>query len=654
MSERGHSDSADFAGPGNSVPVLDATENTSIESTDSIGSVFQKSKNGTGLANSSPLDAGDDAMAIGGWKNQLYYGDNLEVLRSPKIPSDSVDLCYIDPPFNSKRTYNQIYNNIGGEDRAQAQAFIDTWKWDDLATVGFSEIIDNPHGRFQPRLVDLIKGLHSVLGEGGLLAYLVHMALRVTEIHRILKKTGSFYLHCDPTASHYIKLILDAVFCSQGGDFRSEIIWRRTGAHNKARRWAPIHDVIFYYVKSDNFTWNKPRQPYMMGHVKEHFVADGKGGYRTNYYGNVLTGSGTRNGESGKPWHGIDPTAKGRHWAIPGAIWEEVGVDPSELSQHEKLDLLFKEGFITINPGEAWPIYQMTVKPGAGPAASDIWSFQPYTKGTIFGASDKGIDEDVRWLSPRDQERLGYPTQKPEGLLERIIKASTNEGDVIMDAYCGCGTTVAVAQETKRKWIGIDITYQSISLVQRRLEDAFGLRVLESLITDGIPKDMNAAIALAHRDDDRLRKEFEKWAVLAYTKNRAVINEKKGADQGIDGRAYFKVGRKDNEKIVFSVKSGSVGRGDVAKLRGDMSREKAAMAILITLEKPSKPMLAEAKLAGKFRFEEMGRDYDAISIVPVQDIVEHHKFLEIPMSVDVLRAAQRSETNQQMDWVLGE
>jgi Restriction endonuclease len=213
---------------------------------------------------------------------------------------------------------------------------------------------------------------------------------------------------------------------------------------------------------------------------------------------------------------------------------------------------------------------------------------------------------------------------------------------------------VAVAQATNRKWIGIDITYQSISLVQRRLEDAFGLRVLQHLVTDGIPKDMNAAIALAHRDDDRLRKEFEKWAVLTYTKNRAVINEKKGADKGIDGRAYFKVGRKDNEKIVFSVKSGVVGRADVAKLRGDMGREKAAMAVLITLEKPSKPMLDEAKAAGKFRFEEMGRDYDAISIVPVQDIVEHHKFLEIPMSMDVLKAAQRAETNQQMDWVLGE
>jgi site-specific DNA-methyltransferase (adenine-specific) len=385
--------------------------------------------------------------------NALYYGDNLENLRR-KIRDESVDLCYIDPPFNSKRNYNQIYNNVGREDRAQAQAFTDTWTWDDLAIAGHEEITANSDGRFTPQLVDLISGLTSVLGKGSLLAYLISISLRATEIQRALKRTGSFYLHCDPTASHYLKIILDAIFCARGGDFRSEVIWRRTGSHNKAKRWAPIHDVILYFTKSSQFTWNRPRQPYMIGHVKDHFVEDGKGGYRTNYYGNVLTGSGTRNGESGQPWKGIDPTAKGRHWAIPGAIWEEAAIDPSGLTQHQKLDLLFDEGFITYTPGDAWPMYEMAVRPGSGPATSDIWSFQPYTGGTVFGTDD-GIDEDVRWLSTRDQEHLDYPTQKPEGLLERIIKTSSNEGDVILDAYCGCGTTVAVAQRLKRKWIGV-------------------------------------------------------------------------------------------------------------------------------------------------------------------------------------------------------
>jgi DNA modification methylase len=580
--------------------------------------------------------------------NKLFYGDNLDVLRR-KVPAESVDLCYIDPPFNSKRTYHQIYNRIGDEvDQAQAQAFIDTWVWEDQAVAGFQEILANEHGRFQPRLVALIKGLHSVLDEGSMLAYLVSIALRVTEIHRVLKPTGSFYFHCDPTASHYLKLILDAVFVSQGGDFRSEIIWRRTGSHNKAKRWAPIHDVILYYVKGQRFTWNRPRQPYMLGHVKSHFVPDGEGGFKTNYYGNVLTGSGTRNGESGQPWQGIDPTAKGRHWAIPGAIWEEVGIDPTGLSQHEKLDLLLDQGFITITPGEAWPMYEMSVGPNSGPATSDIWSFQPYTSGTVFG-TDKGIDADVRWLGTRDKERQGYPTQKPEGLLDRIIRASSNEGDVVLDAYCGCGTTVVVAQGLKRRWVGIDITYQSISLVLRRLEQSFGATVLDGIGVDGIPRDMESATALAHRKDDRLRKEFEKWSILTYTNNRAVINEKKGADAGIDARAYFQTGAKDNAKIIFQVKSGGVNRSTVATLRGDMEREKAALAILITLEEPSKPMLAEAKAAGQFKHELMGRSYDRIAIVTVREIVESEARLDIPMSLEVLAAAQKAADSKQIE-----
>ncbi len=569
--------------------------------------------------------------------NQLFYGDNLEVLRK-KIQDDSIDLCYIDPPFNSKRDYNQIYNNIGGEDRAQAQAFSDTWRWDDLARAGYTEIMANDAGRFQPRLVELIKGLQRVLGDGSLLAYLVSMSQRITEIHRVLKPTGSFYLHCDPTASHYLKLVVDAVF---GGNFQSEVIWRRTGSHNKAQRWAPIHDVILFYTKSDDAKWNRPRQPYMQGHVKEHFKPDGQGGYRTNYFGNVLTGSGIRHGESGRPWRGFNPTAKGRHWAIPGAIWDEVGIDPAGLGQHEKLDLLYEQGFITITPGEAWPMYEMQVRSDSGPATSDIWSFQPYTNGTVF-ATKRGIDEDVRWLSTRDQERLGYPTQKPEGLLERIVKASTDEGDTVLDAYCGCGTTVAVAQKLRRRWIGIDITYQSIAVVLKRLEDSFGKPFADSVKLDGIPRDMASAEALAHKKDDRLRKEFEKWAVLCYTNNRAVINEKKGADAGIDARAFFQTGAKDNARIIFQVKSGGVKRADVAALRGDMEREKAALAVLITLQAPSAPMTKEAKSAGQYKHELMGRSYDRIKIVTVKEIVESGARLDIPMSLEVLAAAQRA------------
>lgn len=242
-----------------------------------------------------------------------------------------------------------------------------------------------------------------------------------------------------------------------------------------------------------------------------------------------------------------------------------------------------------------------------------------------------------------------YPTEKPSLLLERIIHASTNEGDVVLDAYCGCGTTVAVAQRLKRRWIGMDITYQSISVILKRLEDEFGKKITERITLDGIPRDMKSAGALAHKKDDRLRKEFEKWAVLTYTNNRAVINEKKGADAGIDARAFFQTAAKDNAKIIFQVKSGGVKRGDIATLRGDMEREAAALAVLITLEPPSGPMTKEAKAAGQYMHELMGHNYDRIKIVTVEDIVEKGERLEIPMSLAVLGAAQKAADSEQID-----
>ncbi len=567
----------------------------------------------------------------------LYYGDNLEVLRQ-KIKDETVALCYIDPPFNSKRNYNQIYNNIGTEDRALAQAFIDTWLWDEYADAGFAEILGNASGRFPPKLVALIKGLDAVLTRGSLLAYLVSMSLRITEIRRVLKPTGSFYLHCDPTASHYLKLVMDAVFVSQGGEYQNEVIWRRTGSHNKLTRYGPIHDVIFYYTKSKTYTWNYPKRPYMNGHVEANFIKDEKG-YRTNYYGNVLSGSGIRGGESGKAWRGFNPTAKGRHWAIPGALIADLEEDFSELTQHQKLERLFELGHITITDGEAWPMYQRYIKPTDGQFLPDIWAFQPYTSGTVFGTK-QGIDEDVRWLPPKDQERLDYPTQKPEALLQRIITASSNEGDLVLDAYCGCGTTIAVAERLNRNWIGIDITYQSISVILRRLEGHYGAEMLEGITRDGIPQDIDSARALAAKADDRLRKEFEKWAVLTYTNNRAIINDKMGADKGIDGVAYFMTGKDDNAQIVFQVKSGKVERGDIAKLNSDRIREKAELAVFITMLPPTQAMKTEATAAERYDHPLMLRSYPRVQIVTVEEIVEQHKRLDIPMSLEVLKKAQ--------------
>ncbi len=403
-----------------------------------------------------------------------------------------------------------------------------------------------------------------MLGRDSLLAYLVSLALRLTEIQRVLKSTGSFYLHCDPTASHYLKLILDSVFVTQGGDFRNEIIWAYESGGRSKQDFGNKHDVIFRYTKSGKWIFN----------------ADAV----------LLSREATRHNHMKK------------------------GVD--------------KDGRVFWSIKSAGKIYKYYADEGVIP--SDVWS-------------------DFSHLQQKDPERLGYPTQKPEALMGRIIKASSNEGDIVLDAYCGCGTTIAVAQGLQRKWIGMDITYQSIALVLRRLEKTYGKKTFDSITMDGIPRDMKSAVALAHKQDDRLRKEFEKWAVLTYTNNRAIINEKKGADAGIDARAYFMTGKDDNAKIIFQVKSGGVKRGDIAALRGDMGRENAALAVLITLEEPSKPMTAEAKAAGQYRHETMGRNYDKISIVTVQDIVENEKRLDIPMSVEVVAAAKRASESKQID-----
>jgi DNA modification methylase len=437
-------------------------------------------------------------------QNALYYGDNLDILRR-KIKDETVDLCYIDPPFNSKRNYNQIYNNVGEEDRAQAHAFTDTWTWDEHAIAGHSEIIANDHGRFQSQLVDLIKGLEPVLGRGSLLAYLISMALRITEIQRVLKPEGNFFLHCDPTASHYLRVVLDSVFCSQGGDFINEIVWCYNVGGKGKRHFARKHDTIFWYSKG-----------------KDYFF-DG-------------TLSGLKRETGTKSFGG------------------KIGTDEDGRRYQDKL----------------------------------VKATQKYYR---YYLDDPKIPEDwwvdINSIQSQSAERLGYPTQKPIALLDRILRTCSKEGGTVLDAFCGCGTTVAAAQELKRNWIGIDITYQSIALILKRLEDQFGKKVSETVMIDGVPKDMASAVALARKKDDRLRKEFEKWAVLTYTNNRAIINEKKGADAGIDARAYFMTGKDDNAKIIFQVKSGGVKRSDVAALRGDMGREKAALAVLITLEEPS-------------------------------------------------------------------
>ncbi|MEG3931239.1 DNA methyltransferase [Microcoleus sp. T3_B1] len=480
-------------------------------------------------------------------ENQLFYGDNLDVLRR-HIKDDSIDLCYIDPPFNSKRNYNQIYNNIGKEDQAQAQAFIDTWTWDDYANQGLAEILENYQGKFTSQSIDLIAGLTKVLSKGSLLAYLIHITLRVVEIHRVLKPTGSFYLHCDPTASHYLKLILDTIFCSQGGDFRNEIIWCYRGGGSPKKDFGRRHDVILRYSKTNEYEFNKNA-------IRIPYQAEGIG-------------------------------------RKDDAMW----------GKHKGTNKVYKPH----------PL---------GKIPEDWWL--------------------MNILNANDPERLGYPTQKPEELLERIIKVSSNEGDVVLDAYCGCGTTVAVSQRLNRQWIGIDITYQSISLILKRLEDSFGKGVLEQLKLNGIPKDLEAAVALANKKDDRTRKEFEKWAVLTYTNNRAIINAKKGADKGIDGIAYFKGDKDEPEKIIVQVKSGKVQSGDIRDLQGTITLEQAALGIFISLKEPTKDMIKTAKSAGIYQSRYMSQSSDKIQIVTIKEILEQKKRLDVRLSLEVVKSAEK-------------
>lgn len=536
--------------------------------------------------------------------NKLYYGDNLEVLRK-YIKDESIDLCYIDPPFNSKRNYNQIYNNLGKEDQAQAQAFVDTWTWDNHANEALEEIQSNYQGKFTSQTIDLIDGLTKVLGKGSLLAYLVSMTLRIVEIHRVLKSTGSFYLHCDPTASHYLKIVLDTVFCSQGGDYIAEITWERTSAHSDSKTFANTTDVIFLYSKRI-LMFNQQFKPYSEEYLKKYYKhQDGKG----RFLDRDLTAGGLSGGGYNYDWKGIK-----KLWRCP----------IETMQKYEEQNKLY----YTRN---GTPRLKQYLEEMPGVPLTNLWN-------------------DIPPINSQASERLGYPTQKPEALLERIIKASSNKGDVILDAYCGCGTTIAVAERLERNWIGIDITYQSISLMLKRLEDSFGKNVLDKIELNGIPKDLESAKALATKPDDRTRKEFEKWAVLTYSNNRAVINDKKGADKGVDAIAYFQGDKDNREKIVFQVKSGNVKSGDIRDLQGTMTIQGAALGIFITLKPPSKDMIQTAKSAGIYRSPYRSQSVDKIEIVTVQEILEQKKRLDVILTFEVLKAAekQRETQGQQM------
>lgn len=409
--------------------------------------------------------------------------------------------------------------------------------------------------------------------------------------------------------------MLDAVFCKQGGRFRNEITWKRTFSHNDAIGYGRIKDTIFFYTKSDKFVWNKIYQSYDAKYVKDFYKNKDERGV---YQADTMTGPGINPNDP--EYKGYHPNKSGRSWSISRkTVLELAGEKAKSLSTLEKLELLDKHNFIAWSKNGT-PRFKRYLDEMKGVPLQDIWT-------------------DIPPISSQARERLGYPTQKPEVLLERIIKASSNEGDVVFDAFCGCGTTVAVAQRLNRKWIGIDITYQSISLIIKRLTDSHGNDMLDNINIGGIPRDIESAKALALKKDDRLRKEFEKWSILTYSDNRAMINSKKGKDYGIDGKIPVPEGGGQFRDILFSVKSGKVSSSMIRDFRGVIERENAAAGVFITLNEPTKDMRQEAAGAGLYNSEYM-RDIEKIKIVTVQQILNGER-LGIGLAANVLRKAEQ-------------
>ena len=510
--------------------------------------------------------------------NYLYYGDNLEILRD-KIDKESIDLCYIDPPFNSKRNYNQIYNNIGKEDKAQTIAFVDTWEWDDIAIKGFNEI---QGGNFPSKAADLLIGFLKILGKGSLLAYLTSITLRVNEIQKVLKKSGSFFLHCDPTASHYLKLICDAIFCSQGGDFLNEIAWCYKSRPQSKKYFGRKHDIIFWYSKSSEyyFDWKSVSRPLSESTKKKYRLTDNDGRlYRLQ--GRGITGSPIKSAKD------VDQK------------WE---LSNPELVVRDYLDAKI------------------------GVASEDWWL--------------------IDIINQSAHERLGYPTQKPLELLRKIIKSTTKENDTVLDCYCGCGTTIDAAEELKRKWIGCDITYNSISLIEYRMRNTYNNDVNYTLF--GIPRDIESAKALAERSDST-RKEFEKWAILTFTNNKAMVNEKKGGDGGIDGRA--RIHDKDEWKdVLFSVKSGNYNINDVRAFSKIIEDNGAICGFMIVMKNPTKGMIKIAKETGYYKGTYV-KQIPKMQFIMVQNIIDkeaEYPFLEFTM--DVIKKAEKKEIEEEFDF----
>jgi site-specific DNA-methyltransferase (adenine-specific) len=537
--------------------------------------------------------------------NRLFFGDNINWLRNKDIfPDASVDLVYLDPPFNSNADYNVLFKEASGEEsQAQFHAFTDTWHWADAAET-YREFHDNCKNTV---VVDMMESLYGFLRESPMMAYLAMMAPRLMELHRVLKPTGSLYLHCDPTASHYLRMLLDGVFGVK--NFQNELVWKRTSARSDSHRWNHIHDTILFYSKSDDFTWNRQYTPYEEAYTAKFYqhVEPGTG---RRYASDNLTAAGTREGSSGKSWHGISVKRKGIHWKYT----------------IETLEDLDKKGRII------WP-----EKRGGVPRYKRYLDEMP-------GLAVQSIITDIPPLSAKSAEKLGYPTQKPVALLERIVAVSSNEGDLVLDPFCGCGTTVHAAQKLARKWIGIDITYLAINLIKHRLEDAFGKDVPYE--ERGQPTDFASAKALAELD----KWQFQQWALSLIDARPRTPGDGKGADRGVDGMLYFYESEDKSQRILVQVKGGSIQRNDVATLLGDVNNQKFAGGILLTLENPTQPMRIEAAEAGRFTSKLWhDKDYPKIQILTIEGLLNGRERADAPPQGNPFAKAQREGKPEKQD-----
>lgn len=524
--------------------------------------------------------------------NLLFYGDNLDVLRR-HIPDGSVDLVYLDPPFNSNASYNILFaTKDGRQAAAQIQAFEDTWHWDQAAAAIYEETIEGGGS-----VADVLRAFRAFLGTNDMLAYLAMMAPRLVELHRVLKDTGSLYLHCDPTASHYLKLLLDAVF---GTDhFQNEIIWRRTNARSTAGRWPRVHDVLLFYSKTDEFTFNSLRVKGSEAKIP-HTLITWKDGKKYQTYELTAPGQ-TQEGESGKPWRGFDPNKWGRHWGNNHA---------------------------TMNAWDAQDLIHWPKKKGGFPRRRDEKPFEPSER--VVMVDD--VWTDIDRINQAAKERLGYPTQKPELLLERILIASSNEGDTVLDPFCGCGTTVAAAQKLGRRWIGIDITHLAIGLIKTRLRDAYGDEVAYQVI--GEPTTVEDAAVLA----EAAPYQFQAWALgLVGARQSGAI--KKGADRGIDGRLYFHDGSGADRQIIISVKAGKLQAGYVRDLAGVITQEKADIGVLISFEKPTQQMRSWA--AGQGFYASPWGNHPRLQLLTVTELLDG-KRIDYPQTAGINRTYRQA------------